>query len=491
MKKITYFVIILALALPLFIVSPVSAQGPTGSWATGISCQNQDPNNDASISLVFYSEGSGTEVLTYSDTINAGMSKNYFTSTSFTGLPSNFFGSLVVNSDLPLTCAAEHGKTSTGTMSDPYRFAASKGFNSGEAAPEIFVSQIEKDFYGWNSYMSIQNTTETAVDVTVDFVDRRGNSLAAATENFSIPGYSNQVVYLEDNADIPSNFLGGATIMADDGTTPLVVTATFYNTGADYQSSQIHAYNGATAGSDVLYAPYVLRNYYGYQTGMMIQNVGTTSTSFKITFTFNGVDYVYQHPRTLAPGAVTDLYLPNVAELDAVDALAVQRRFGKAVIEASDTAGTLNPSGELAGNINQDNRGGAGIPEERAGQGATYGAFLSSGGSSTVYIAKWMRNAGLFSSGFNISNFSGTNGTCDISFVADPDANMTNVSIAANSFKSFYGPDVSNLDDGYDSGVIIECSVDVFVITNASANPGSGKYGDSFYQMNADNVAVD
>jgi len=485
MKKISYLVIILALVLPLFFVSPVSAQGPTGSWATGISCQNQDPDNDASIELVFYAQGSGTEVLTYNDTIGAGMSKNYYTSTSFTGLPSDFFGSLVVNSDKPLTCAAEHSKTSTGTMSDPYRFAASKGFNSGEAAPKIFVSQIEKDFYGWNSYMSIQNTTGTSTDVTVTFVSRYGSNLAAATENFTIPGYSNHVVYLENNVNIPSNFIGGATIMADDGTTPLVVTATFYNSGADHRSSQIHAYNGATTGSNTLYAPYVLRNYYGYQTGMMVQNVGTTSTSFKITFTFNGVDYVYQHPSNLAPGAVTDLYLPNVTELAPVDGLPVQNRFGKAVIEATNTAGTLNSAGELAGNVNQDNRGGAGIPEERAGQGATYGAFLSTGGSNTVYISKWMRNAGLFSSGFNISNFSGTNGTCDITFVADADANMTNVSIPANSFKSFYGPDVPNLDDGYDSGVVIDCTVDVFVITNASANPGSGKYGDSFYQMNA------
>jgi hypothetical protein len=95
-----------------------------------------------------------------------------------------------------------------------------------------------------------------------------------------------------------------------------------------------------------------------------------------------------------------------------------------------------------------------------------------------------MVNVGQFSSGFNISNFTDTDGECDISFVDDVNANYT-VEVDANSFYSIYAPDVENLDDGYNAGVLIDCTVDVFVITNASANPDSGFYGDSFYQMNA------
>ena len=481
-KKISFSLIILSVLLSLFIYVPVNAQGPSGDWSTGISCLNQDTEHATNITLGFYSEDTGTLVLTYDDTIAAGMSKNYYSS-SFAGLGSDFVGSLMVSSSAPLTCAADQSKSATGTQGDPFRFSAAKGFAASEAAPVVFVSQIEKAFYNWNSYIAIQNTTSEAVDVTVTYVDRYGTAYPAATENLVIPGNGNHVVYLEENSEIPDDFLGGVKIAADDGTTPLAVVATFYNVGTDYETSQIHAYNGAVAGASTLYAPYLVRNYYGYNSGLVVQNVGNTNTSFKITFTFADVDYVYQHDVNLLPGEVKDFYLPNIAEIDAVDSLAVSQRFGKAVIEAVDTAG--DPSGGLlAGNINQDNRGGDGIPEERWGQGATYGAFLSTGASDKYFISKWMKNDGSFSSGFNISNFTETNGSCNISFVDDVDANYS-VDVDANSFYSIYAPNVSNLDDGYNAGVLIECTVDVFVITNASANPGSGFYGDSFYQMNA------
>jgi len=293
------------------------------------------------------------------------------------------------------------------------------------------------------------------------------------------------VVYLEENSNLPNDFLGGATISADDNATGLVVTAVFYNTGSDYKKSQIHAYNGATTGSNTLYAPYIVRNYYGYNSGLMIQNVGSAPTSFKIVFTFGGHEYTYQHSSMLNPGEVKDFYLPGVSVLNPVGGLAVNQRFGKAIITATNLEGEFNSSGSLTGNINQDNRGGRGIPAERIGQGATYGAFLSTTGSENIYIAKWLRNVGNFSSGFNISNFSSSDITCDVYFVDDADANMLDKIIPANSFWSIWGPGVENLDDGYNAGVRIECTGEVYVITNASVNPGSGKYGDSFYQMNA------
>lgn len=484
MKKFRYYLIVLTVLSSLFIFSTAQASGPDGEWTTNISCQNHDTQNAVAITIRLY-DLQGDEKADYNTTIEAGKSINIITSSAFDTLPDDFVGSMVLSSQGAVTCAAEQNTNAIGSMSNPYRFAASKGFSTAEASPTVYVSQLEKNFYDWNSYMAIQNTESSSTDVTVTYVDRAGTAYPNATEKFTIPAQSSHVIYLDENPDLPDMFLGGATITADDGTSKLVVTATFYNSAASYQESQIHAYNGATQGSNTLYAPYLVRQYYGYNSGMMIQNIGSKSTSFKIVFTFAGTDYEYQYPGRLAPGEVKDFYLPDVEAIDAVDSLEERYRFGKAVITATDVNGGFNASGLLTGNINQDNRGGKGIPEERVGQGATYGAFLSTAGSQNIYIAKWMSHVGSLSSGFNISNFSGTDGRCDVYFVDDPDATMNNVLVPANSFFSIWAPNVANLDSGYNAGVRIECTVDVFVITNASADPGSGKYGDSFYQMNA------
>jgi hypothetical protein len=225
-------------------------------------------------------------------------------------------------------------------------------------------------------------------------------------------------------------------------------------------------------------------NYYLYNSGIMVQNIGESPTSFKIIYTFNGKDYIYQHQTELGVGEAKDFYLPNVAVLSPVNLIPNNLRFGKAIIEATNIDGTSNPNGELIANVNQENRGGSGIPIEFAGNGGTYAAFPSTYSSNTYYIAKWMVHIGGFSSGFNVSNFSDTDVTCDFIFPTDPDANFSRT-IEANSFFSKWAPNVANLDDGYNAGVKIDCTDGVFVITNASNDPNVGKYGDSFYQMGA------
>jgi hypothetical protein len=479
MKKIHIVVIITTLISSLLLFTPASAQGPSGNWESGVACQNQS-SEPAAIDIYFYQEGTGVEILVGTEVIAGGKSLNIVTS----ALPSGSKGSIVIKSSAPITCAADHYKIATGTTANPYRFAASRGFDINEIGPKMYVSQVETKFYGWSSYISIQNTSGSNVDVEVTFVDRFGTSYPAATRSFNIPAYSNKILYLDDIPELPNRYIGGAVVSAMDGVTPLAVTVMFYNSGTSSTTSQIHGYNGAASGSNLLYVPYVVRNYYGYQSGIMIQNVGDQSTAFKITYTFNDRDYVYQHQTALNPGQVQDFYLPNVSVLRPIDGLSVARRFGKAVIEATDVNGNPNPAGLLIANINQDNRGGSGIPAERAGQGATYSAFLSTAGSEKAYIAKFMRNVSGFSSGFQVSNFSMSSGTCDIIFVDHPSANYSQ-NIGANSFFSVYGPNVSGLINGYNAGVIIDCDVEVFVITNAAVNPNAGRYGDSFYQMSA------
>jgi hypothetical protein len=481
MKKVLCATLI-TLIIAILTFLQVKAQSiDDNDWTSNISCQNQSEIDDANVELVFYEEDTGVETSLGTQVILAGMSTNFV----ITGLEDGAVGSVVVRSSQPVTCAVDYSAETTGTDTNPYRFAATKGFDQNEIGPVMYLSQVEKNFWGWNSYIAIQNTSNSSVGVTVSFVDRDGVSYDDVILN--IPGYANHVLYLKDISILPeSQFIGGATISANDGETPLAVSTAFYNSGDSPETSQIHAWNGSANGSNLLYAPYIVMNYYEYNSGLMIQNIGSEPTAFKITFTFNGVDYIYQHETSLNQGESEDFYLPDVSVLAPVKLIQNNLRYGKAVIEATDTGGNPNPIGELIANVNQENRGPGGgtIPMEFMGNGGTYGAFLSSSSSNTFYIAKVIKHVGGFSSGFHISNFSDSDITCDLTFPEDSDASFSQL-IPANSFYTRWVGDLSDLDNGYNAGVQIECNNPVFIITNASNDPDVGKYGDSFYQMSA------
>ncbi len=489
MKKGRLVLILSVLLISLVFVVPTSAQGPAGDWVSSFYCVNQDTVNTANISLAFYQENNGTAALTYSDTIAAGKSKNYYTPTTPAGVPDPFLGSVVVSSSTPLACSLVNNTTAVGTSGDPFRYSSTGGFSSDEAAPISYATQVVRDFWGYESYIAIQNTSSASVAVTVTFKDRFGTDFPTATQNLTVPGQSNRVVYLTSITALGTGFTGSAKISANDATTPLAVMEAYYNNAADASKATIQAFNAATVGDDYVYAPQVVRAYYGYNGGLQIVNVGSSATSFKVTFTIgSGVNEtiaVYQHNVVLAAGEVKDIYLPNLPELAAVDSLPMAERTGFAVVEAASVTGVHNAAGELAANVNITNNGSYAGLEAWSGRGATYNAFPQSAASTKLYLPNMPVHVGsLWSGGFFIANFGASAGTCDITFVDDANAFMDNVAIGINGYINRWAPNVTNLDTGYNSGMWVECTVPVFGIGNLNAD-GSSTYGDSYSQFNA------
>lgn len=458
--------------------APVAAQGPAGEWVSGIACQNLG-DSDAMITIEFFPEGSGTSVLTYADPdpIPPGGSRNYYTPSSPPGLPSDFLGSAVVNSDQPISCNVNTQTDAAGTSSDPYRIGTSAGFLDNQTSATIFVPQVEKNFAGgWSSYVAVQNTGDASVEVTVTYKDRYGADIPAATEGATIPAKSNKVFYQAANPDLPDDFLGSATITADSSI-KLAVTVNFYNSGVDYSSAQLHSYNGVGSGANKLLVPRFVRNYYGYNSGLAIQNIGGSATSVEITFHFAGNQYTYTSG-TIGPGAALFLYAPNIAELDPVDSLTTSLRAGSAEIVAQS-------GGTIIAIVNEDNRGGPEVPTERIGQGATYNAMPDGSQTTNLFFFQVPRRAGgIFSGGFMVSNTTANEGTCDIVYSGEPAANENDVPLPANGSFWRYAPNVANLPDGFNSSVTVTCTQPVVGIANLAAEPGSGRYGDSFAQSN-------
>ena len=477
MKKLLYAIsIFIVLSLILVNFSPSLAARPVGNWRSGIACQNLDAANDAAVILTFYPEGSGTAAISYDSTILAGQSKNWLTtsSSSMPNFPSPFTGAGVVSSSTPLACNVNTEiQGATGTTSNPYRSGTSQAFTDTSVAAKLFVPQVMREYYNYNSYVSVQNTGNAAVTVNVKYYDAStGNEVVAAAESASIPSQSSKVFYQSDNTALGS-FIGAATIESADGTTKLAAITNIYNNMTNYTAAQLQSYNAVASGSDTLFVPRFVRKFYGYNSGMSVQNIGTVDTTVTITFTFENNTYIYTSP-SIKQNASLPLYATNITELAGVDALDMNSRAGSAKIVAN-AAGA-----DIVAIINEDNRGA--LDAWRSGQGSTYNAMALGEETDTVFFAQITRKViNIFSGGFQVANTTNQPGTCTIDYAGASAAQETNVVLPANSGFLRYAPNVANLPDGFNAAVTVTCTQPIVGISNFQAN---NQYGDSFVQTN-------
>lgn len=491
MKKVSATILLVILLSLLPLSGDVSAQGPAGDWISSIYCINQE-DTEGAISLSFYEEGSSVAIATMSDVIDPLKSKYYYPS-DLNEL-SSFAGSVLVSSSTNISCSVQTSTSAVGTQGDPFMYGASGGFSSSSAAPVMYASQVLKNFssgeFGWyESYLAIQNTSSSDVTVQVEYSDRAMGKIPAATRQYTIKSQSGKIVYLEENNDLPLGFLGSAKVSSiSPADTALAVQAVFYNDGSSYKKAQFHVYNGTPQGESKLYAPFVMRNFYDFNAGINVVNVGDTKTSFKIVFTIGRSSvqtYTYQLPREINPDELVAFFLPDIDELDPVDKLLVSERAGSAIIYATDLNGNLNPSGQLIANINFRNDGRDSNNRNFGGQAVTYNAVGDSQASQTMFIPNIQNEVGnaKFTSGINVANLTSTSGSCTYTFVDDSTVSWTQP-LPPNGIYSILVSNIPDLDKGYSSGAMINCNVNAIAIITMRAN-ASSYWGDSQTAINA------
>lgn len=472
MKKWFWNILVFALLTVLVVpASRVSAAGPSGSWASGIACQNLDSSSDATVTLLFYPEMNAATAITYTTTIPAGGSKNWLTtsSTSMPGFPSNFVGSAVVSSDKPIACNVNTQSTGTGTTTNPYRIGTNYGLNETQTGSVIYVTQAAKNAGTYNSYIAVQNTANSTTTVDLKFYAANGTEIVAAAQTADIPAQSTKVFYQNDNSGLPNGFNGGAKVIARDGVSKLAVAVAIYNDGTSYSKAQFLSYNGVPGGAAKVFVPRFVRKILGYNSGMAIQNVGTSDTTVTVVFNFNGVEYTYVSP-TIPPNTSHLVYAPNVSVLAPVDSLSESLRQGSAVVTVDDPV-----NDRIVVTVNVDNSTGIAT---RLGQGTTYNAPPDGSQSTTIFFPQFAKAVGgVFSSGFQVSNTTNVAGTCNIVYTAAPSANETGVTLPASGSIIRFAPQIAALPNGYNAAVSVTCTQPITGIVNLAAY---GRYGDSY-----------
>lgn len=477
-------VVLLAMAIAVIAVmfggpgaTTIFAGAPPGAWVSGIACTNLSTTtiNANELVLTFYPSNNATAALTYPDPnpLAGGASRNYFTP-NLSGLPSPFAGSAVVSSSQPVACTVNTQLNgNVGTTSAPARVETYSGVDSTGIGPTLYAPQVLKSFSStnWNSYIAVQNTGSSAVTVNITYKDRNGNAVSAANESHAVAAQSNWIFYQSDNANLPANFLGSATISGGTGSA-LAAIVNYYNGAADSTTSQFQSYNTFGSGANKLFVPRFVRNYYGFNGGMSIQNVGAAATTVTIVFTFGSNTYNYTSP-SISQGASLALYAPNITQLNPVDAMTVSARVGSAVVTAA-------AGGSVIAIVNEDNRGtcnGAScppIPTNQIGWGSTYEAFNNGVQKNSVTFPQLTSHVGSqdYSGGFQVANTTGTATTCSITYSAAPAANETNVPLPANGSLFRFGPNIAHLTNPYNASARVSCGQPVIGIGNLGArNP--------------------
>ncbi len=516
MKKTIPWLCVIGLMVSIAVARPAAAQAPVGYFVSEITCTNPDTSN-ALLSLVHYPENS-TAATIYEDPTprSPGASVVYYLPNGGGGAPTSLSGSTYVNSDSRISCYQKTVRTDgpIGTTGTPARIGEANGLRVyTDSADTLYVPQVMRNFAStWNSYISIQNMGLTDASVTVAYTKRTG-SAANANENITIPARSSRVLYQANNLSLPTDdnggFMGSAIITtASTGSRRIVASVAFYNSANIYQNSQFHSYNAFNGGATKLVVPRFVRNYYGFNSGISIQNLGNSSITVNIAFTFPSIPngtYNFTSP-LIAPGAVYAPYAKDIAAIAAVDIATVEKRFGSAIVTTSGAS--------IIAIVNEDNRGTCWsaacppIPVAQVGYGSTYSALPDDGSTNTatnvVVFPHVPRNIGGLAGGWQVSNLTNTSTTCTMDYEGEPNAkfdvnalapftaNSKNFTLGANASVAVFlnnnnQNQIVNLPNSFNKTVTISCSAvgaRIQGISNSSYQANSSYYGDSFTTAN-------
>lgn len=368
---------------------------PSGTWVSGVTVANLSADT-ATVMITFYNPD-GSVALDFSGgTIAGNKAKTWYLPSAVSGLPSGFLGSAVVLADQPVA-ATVNTQLPSGT--NPMRVGTSTGV--GEPSPTMYATQLMKGFYDWNSYCAVQNAGSTAFTVRAEFYNVGGT--LADTDEVSIPAFASHIFDQSVDGEL-ANGVYSAKFIGDEEH-PLGVVCNFYNSGTNASTSQFHSYNGISQGGTKLFLPRVVKDFYNYQSGLRVQNVGSVDLTVTVTYAFGAKTYTQTSP-SIGPGQAWGPYLGSEAQLPAT--MAGVSGAGSAEVAIN---GDLTNKAIIA-TVNEDNR------VSPAGRGVTYEGALASEASLTLIFPQVTSEYYGYSSGIQIAKVAAGPSSCTACYSA-------------------------------------------------------------------------
>lgn len=253
---------LLAAALPAG-----SARAQTVPFSSGFQVQNL-ASSGATLSMAFYNEDGTAPAATIPASIAANGQVTYATLPS--GVAAGFKGSAVISSDQRIAAIVNLVSPNNANITLGSSYVGVTGGSNRVSLPLLF-----KDYFGYNSFFSVQNVGQAATTVTVTYAG--GGVAANTTDTVTIqPGASHRFDQAA-STKLPADFNGSAIVTSSGSNIAAVVT--------QYGRGQSLTYNGFATGSKAPIFPLINTNNFGYRTGISLQNAGTTATNVTVTYT--------------------------------------------------------------------------------------------------------------------------------------------------------------------------------------------------------------
>jgi hypothetical protein len=303
-----------------------------------------------------------------------------------------------------------------------------------EPADTLYAPGIYDDFYSYFSNIVVQNAGSGPIDISVE-IYAPGNPTPVKTQTeTNVQGYGFAVFEQEGLPELVKNQFYSARIIGTGGDIAAVVN--IYGKGG--AADQLYSYNPFASGSTLAYAPVILNSYYGYNTSLVIQNLGTNPADVTVSYSDGTVKTT-----TIAPGAADSRYTPSEGLAPGLYGVKVESTNSEPIVVLVNESTNKN-------------------------RAASYEGFAA--GSATVRTPIVMRRYYKWNSSITCQNVGSSPTTMDIEYGGIA-GTTTSPSIPVNGIHLFYQPaDPLLTSDNWIGSATITSAEPIVCVVNQDQN---------------------
>jgi hypothetical protein len=303
-----------------------------------------------------------------------------------------------------------------------------------------YAPGIYDNYYNYYSTLIVQNATASTVDITVEIFEPWNLTPVKTQTATSVPGYASVSFEQEGLAELSNNVPYSAKI---SGTGNIAAIANLYGRGA--ADNQLYSYNPVSSGATKVYAPVIMNDYYGYNTALTVQNIGSSTTHVTVTY-----DTGHTWEGDVGANSSVPLYTPSSGIPSST--------LTSAVIESTSAGSGAQPVVALVNESNNYNRA------------ASYLGFSS--GSTDVRAPIVMRRYFDYNTSITCQNVGSSSSTMTLTYSGIGGSNIS-PSIPTGGIHLFYQPNDGLLTDGFLGSATITSSEPIVCVVNEDQNEGA------------------
>jgi hypothetical protein len=395
---------------------PIAVKQANGD-DSGIQVQNTSTTS-ASVYVIYYDQSGNAVTMDGPQTVAGGGSWTFYQPTNVS-LPGGFDGSAVVHATQSVAAIVNRVNYTGANAS-----AGSITIPSGAGANQVTVPLVYGGQNGYNTTISIQNTSNQNATYTVNAYQNGLNTIAA-TLPVTIPAMAVRRLRVGTDLFVPGGFIGNVSISSTAATATAVAETRNSTNGI------MLSYAGATTGTLVSNAPLLFKNYNGWVAGAQVVNMSNTAITVTATLHNRDDNLTYGlPPQTLAPN---QSYFYDLATVTALP----DGFVGSGVFTATGPAAVT-------------------VQEVNAGQNAGMGYSGFSTGTTNISIPLIFKESNGWNTGVQVQNLGTIDTNVTITYTLPSGFTVGETSlVTAGKSVTFYQPANAGLQSGLTGAAMV------------------------------------